>query len=82
MLRRRCFIGGLLAAPAIIRTPGLLMAVKPARMERIYPDFVYIGSHGGTVGAVLYFRDLTIHSPIEITLIRENGLWCGVPVSG
>jgi hypothetical protein len=28
-LRRRSLIGALLAAPAIIRTPGLLMPVKP-----------------------------------------------------
>lgn len=29
MLGRRGFLTGLLAMPAIIRTPGLLMAVKP-----------------------------------------------------
>ena len=28
-LNRRGFLGGLLAAPAIIRTPGLLMPVRP-----------------------------------------------------
>lgn len=30
MLARRGFLTGLLAAPAIVRTPGLLMPVKPA----------------------------------------------------
>lgn len=29
MIRRRGFLLGLLAAPAIIRTPGLLMPIKP-----------------------------------------------------
>lgn len=29
MIGRRGFLGGLLAAPAVIRTPGLLMAVRP-----------------------------------------------------
>ncbi len=29
LLARRGFLGALLAAPAIVRTPGLLMAVKP-----------------------------------------------------
>jgi hypothetical protein len=29
MLRRRALLGTLLAAPAIVRTPGLLMAIKP-----------------------------------------------------
>ena len=28
-MNRRGFLGGLLAAPAIIRTPGLLMPVRP-----------------------------------------------------
>ena len=35
VIGRRGFLGGLLAAPAIIRTPGLLMAVKPPRMSDV-----------------------------------------------
>lgn len=35
MISRRALFGGLigLAAPAIIRTPGLLMSIKPQRLE-------------------------------------------------
>lgn len=29
MMLRRGFLGGLLAMPAVIRTPGLLMSIKP-----------------------------------------------------
>lgn len=39
MLRRRGFLGGMLAAlaaPAIIRTPGLLMPVKPVWTYKEY----------------------------------------------
>jgi hypothetical protein len=36
MLNRRSLIRGLFVAPAIIRTPGLLMPIKPFREE--YPS--------------------------------------------
>ncbi len=29
LIRRRAFLGSLIAAPAVIRTPGLLMAIRP-----------------------------------------------------
>jgi hypothetical protein len=35
MLSRRGFIGSLLAAPVIIRTPGLLMPIKPPLVLRV-----------------------------------------------
>lgn len=35
MLSRRGLIGALLATPIIIKTPGLLMPVKPLQQERI-----------------------------------------------
>lgn len=31
MIRRRAFVAGLLAAPAIVRTPALLMPIRPTR---------------------------------------------------
>lgn len=35
-MNRRGFLGGLLAMPAIIRTPGLLMPVRPMRAAGLY----------------------------------------------
>ncbi|MFA9204855.1 MAG: hypothetical protein ACEQSH_00205 [Bacteroidia bacterium] len=48
-LSRRGFIGGLLTAPVVIRTPGLLMPIKPARLSRsVFVDWeafprLYVG---------------------------------------
>lgn len=36
MIKRRGLVTGLLAAPAIIRTPGLLMLIKPARPFELF----------------------------------------------
>lgn len=39
MIRRRGFLAGFavaLAAPAIIRSPGILMPIKPLRLNRIF----------------------------------------------
>lgn len=39
MLKRRSLLGGLLgvlAAPAIVRTPGILMPIRPAKPEPIH----------------------------------------------
>lgn len=36
MIQRRKFLTSLLAAPAVIRTPGLLMAVKPVTSPIFY----------------------------------------------
>jgi len=33
LLARRGFLSGLLTTPAIIRTPGLLMAIKPKELK-------------------------------------------------
>lgn len=72
MLRRRGFIAGLaaaLAAPAIIRTPGLLMPVKKVVLEE---GFRYTGFYSlvplgqlGDYGIVLEGWDLGVRNSVE-----------------
>ena len=45
-LNRRRFLTFTLAAPAIIRTPGLLMAVKPPREQGLVIVQVNVGQDG------------------------------------
>ena len=70
MLARRGFLGALLAAPAIIRTPGLLMAVKPPP-----PIWVYRGLSFGFTSADVsnhYARLLEASSRKTSEVIAEN----------
>ena len=52
MLARRGFLTGLLAAPAIVRTLGLLMPVKPAVLTRSRL-LSYLGSQAITQRALI-----------------------------
>ena len=55
-LSRRAMFGGLigLAAPAIIRTPGLLMAVKPERIIWVTPVTVPFVALPDATGRISY----------------------------
>lgn len=69
MLRRRGFISGLglLAVPAIIRTPGLLMPVKPQRAlppPWFGPGPLFVTIHG---------LDARWRACSETVTIREDG---------
>lgn len=58
MISRRGFIGALLAAPAIIRSPGLLMPIKPV-IESLWEECLVafdpaLGPDATTIGLYQY----------------------------
>lgn len=76
MLNRRGFLGGLvaaLAAPTIIRTPGLLMPVKRAVLPAQIIGDQYFGASGG-FGAPSGFNGLTSDMYAELVWITRRAM--------
>lgn len=66
MIQRRGFLAGLLAAPAIIRTPGLLMPVKAAEPWRLTLDEIQstmLRHYIGRVVAISAEEIITYYDP-------------------
>jgi len=92
MLNRRGFLGGLLAAPAIIRTPGLLMPVKAPLLAAIPAEFAVVSLPPAANGEFYHFHN-TSAKPIQLyghgllrpdghaILVRHNGVWVREPTS-
>jgi hypothetical protein len=51
--RRRGFLRGLIAAPAVIRSPGLLMAIRPLKFDAAAE---YVATGDWTEWEVLQFK--------------------------
>lgn len=82
-MNRRGFLSGLLFAPAIIRTPGLLMAVRPLRQSPLL--LIDLQMELGVAGTIISDWQLSIQDMIlygaYVTKTGPDGLNVRVPPS-